>query len=667
MTPGFVDVHTHYDGQAVWDSHLAPSSQHGVTTVVMGNCGVGFAPVRAGDHETLIELMEGVEDIPGPVLHQGLEFRWESFAEYLDVLDAKPRDIDVCALVPHAAVRVYIMGKRALALEPANQGDIAAMRAIVAEAVRAGAFGFSTSRTISHKTLKGDFTPTLRAQEDELTGIALGLREVGAGFLELVSDWNEPDPATEFALVRRVVERSGRPLLFSLTARHDRTEAGGSCWRCRTRRRRRGCRIRPVFPPRPIGILLGLQGSQNPFSGTPSFKAIAHLPLAEKVAAMRDPAVRARILSEDRVTGSNFPLITRLSFERMFPFSDPPDYTPARENSIAAAAAREGRTPEEVAYDMLLADEGHGFIFAALTNYADYTLGPSAELLRHPNTLVGLSDGGAHVGFISDGSFPTFLLTYWGRDRREGTMPLPELVRRQTSDSGAGGGAFRPRRAGAGDEGGHQRHRLRRARPGAAGDGVGPARGRAAPVAAARGATRRRSWAAPSPTGTARPRARCPGGWCGAGRRLERLRRVRRRRDAGRDARSGAAELGGGRGRAPGFPDPEPAARRVLPVRRGHAARGRGDRGDGPRSRASGCRPRGRRRASASSPRPTSRTRPTPSGATTRAWRSGAASCAPHAGRRPERRQLPLRLRRLQDLGARAAAVRRRISPARTS
>ena len=272
VTPGFVDVHTHYDGQAVWDSQLAPSSQHGVTTVVMGNCGVGFAPVRAGDHETLIELMEGVEDIPGPVLHQGLEFRWESFAEYLDVLDAKPRDIDVCALVPHAAVRVYIMGKRALDLEPANQGDIAAMRAIVAEAVRAGAFGFSTSRTISHKTLKGDFTPTLRAQEDELTGIALGMRDIGAGFLELVSDWNEPDPATEFALVRRVVERSGRPLLFSLTARHDRTEDWRKLLALSNAAAAEGLPIRPVFPPRPIGILLGLQGSQNPFSGTPQLQ-----------------------------------------------------------------------------------------------------------------------------------------------------------------------------------------------------------------------------------------------------------------------------------------------------------------------------------------------------------------------------------------------------------
>ncbi len=447
VTPGFVDIHTHYDGQAVWDSHLAPSAWHGVTTAVMGNCGVGFAPVRAGDEATLIELMEGVEDIPGPALAEGLDFRWESFSDFLDVLDAKPRDIDVCALVPHAAVRVYVMGKRALALEDANQGEIADMRRIVADAVRAGAFGFSTSRTISHKTLKGDSTPTLRAQEDELTGIALGMRDAGSGLLELVSDWNMPDAATEFAMVRRIAERSGRPIVFSLTARHDRTEAWRELLALSNRAAADGLPIRPVFPPRPIGILLGLLGSQNPFSGTPSHKAIAHLPLEQRVAAMRDAAMRARILSEDRFTGSNFPLIGRLSFERMFPFGDPPNYAPPREASIAAIAAREGRTPEEVAYDMLLADGGQSFIFAALTNYADYTLAASEELLRHPNTIVGLSDGGAHVGFISDGSFPTFVLTHWGRNA--GGFAVEELVRRLTSDTaGAAGlhdrGALKP-------------------------------------------------------------------------------------------------------------------------------------------------------------------------------------------------------------------------------
>ena len=437
VTPGFVDIHTHYDGQAVWDSHLAPSAIHGVTTAVMGNCGVGFAPVRPGTEDKLIELMEGVEDIPAPVLSQGLDFRWESFAEYMAALDQKPRDIDICALVPHAAVRVYVMGERALALESANQGDIAEMRRIVAEAVEAGAFGFSTSRTISHKTLKGDFTPTLRAQEEELAGIAEGLRAVGKGFMEFVSDFNQPDPATEFGLIRRVVERSGRPAVFSLTARHDRTEAWKELLALSNQAAREGVPIRPVFPPRPIGILMGLLGSQNPFSGAPSYKAIAHLPLDQRVAAMREPETRARILSEDRFAGSNFPLLARLSFERMFPFGDPPNYTPSKESSIAAQAAREGRRPEEVAYDMLLADDGNSFIFCALTNYADYTLDASAELLRHPNAIIGLSDGGAHVGFISDGSFPSFVLAYWGKQRG---LPVEELIRRQTSDTARAAG-----------------------------------------------------------------------------------------------------------------------------------------------------------------------------------------------------------------------------------
>ena len=437
VTPGFVDIHTHYDGQAVWDSHLAPSALHGVTTAVMGNCGVGFAPVRPGGEAKLIELMEGVEDIPAPVLAEGLDFHWQSFAEYLDVLAARPRDMDLCALVPHAAVRVFVMGDRALALEPANQGDIAQMREIVAEAVKAGAFGFSTSRTISHKTLSGDFTPTLKAQEDELTGIALGLKQAGAGFLEMVSDWNTPDPATEFAMVRRIAAASGRPIVFSLTARHDRTEVWKELLALSNQAAAEGLNIRPVFPPRPIGILFGLQGSQNPFSGCPSYKAIAQLPLAERVAAMRNPETRARILSEDRFEGSTFALIRRLSFDRIFPFGDPPDYTPPREKSIAALAAARGMTPEALAYDLLLEDEGHAFLFAALTNYADYTLAPSEELLRHPNTIVGLSDGGAHVGFILDASFPTFLLTHWGRTRG---LPVEELIRRLTSDTAGAAG-----------------------------------------------------------------------------------------------------------------------------------------------------------------------------------------------------------------------------------
>jgi N-acyl-D-aspartate/D-glutamate deacylase len=435
VTPGFVDIHTHYDGQAVWDSHLAPSSWHGVTTVVMGNCGVGFAPVRRPDRERLIALMEGVEDIPAPALHEGLDWSWESFADYLAVLDRRPRDVDVCAQLPHGPLRVFVMGERASVREAATGDDIFRMRALTAEAMRAGAFGFTTSRTISHKTLAGEYTPSLRATEAELTGIALGMRDADHGMMEVVSDWDSPSAAGEFAMLRRVVEAAGCPLVFSLSQRHDRTEVWRELLALSSAASREGVSMRPVVPPRPIGILLGLDGSQNPFGGTPSYRAIAHLPLAERVRIMRDPDTRARILAEDRFAESTFALLPRISFEWMFLFGDPPDYAPPREASIAARAAREGRTPEEVAYDALLGNNGKNFIFAALTNYAGYTLDPVHTMLSDRNALVGLGDGGAHVGFISDASFPTFLLTHWGRDRAEGRFDLADLIRRQTSDT----------------------------------------------------------------------------------------------------------------------------------------------------------------------------------------------------------------------------------------
>ena len=258
VTPGFVDIHTHYDGQAMWDSHLAPSSWHGVTTVVMGNCGVGFAPVRKDTQDKVVALMEGVEDLPGPCLNEGLDWTWESFGEYLTALERRKHDIDFCALLPHAPMRVFVMGDRAMALEDANQEDVARMREITAEAVRAGAFGFSTSRTIAHKTLAGDHHPGLRAQENELMGIAMGLKDAGAGFIEMTSDWNTPDPGTEFAMVRRIMRASGRPLVFSLNQRHDRTEAWKDLLALSTQAAADGLPIRCVAPPRPIGALLGL-------------------------------------------------------------------------------------------------------------------------------------------------------------------------------------------------------------------------------------------------------------------------------------------------------------------------------------------------------------------------------------------------------------------------
>ena len=434
VTPGWVDVHTHYDGQAGWDSHLAPSSWHGVTTVVMGNCGVGFAPMRPNTKDAVIALMEGVEDIPGPCLHEGLDWSWETFGEYLTALERRKHDIDFCALVPHAPLRVYVMGDRALALEDANQEDIARMRELVADAVRAGAFGFSTSRTIAHKTLAGDLMPTLRAQEAELMGIAMGLKDAGSGFIEMTSDWNTPDPATEFAMVRRVMEACGRPLVFSLNQRHDRTTAWMDLLELSTQAAKDGLPVRCVVPPRPIGALLGLTGSQNPFAGTRTYHSIAHLPVAERVKAMRDPEVRRKITTEDPTEFNTWSLLVRVGYERMFRFTDPLNYTPSREDSITAIAAREGRTPQEVAYDMLIEDEGRGFIFACLVNYANYDLEAVKTMYGREHVMPGLSDGGAHVAFISDGSFPTFLFSYWGRDRGADRMPLHDLVRRQARE-----------------------------------------------------------------------------------------------------------------------------------------------------------------------------------------------------------------------------------------
>ena len=438
VTPGFVDIHTHYDGQAVWDAHLAPSAWHGVTSAVIGNCGVGFAPCREADREKLVELMEGVEDIPGPVMHEGLTWQWESFPEYLAALKRRNRDIDIACLLPHAAVRVYVMGERAIRHEKATETDIAQMRRITAEAVRAGAFGFSTSRTLSHRSLSGEYTPTLRAHEDELTGIALGMKDAGAGFLEIVSDWDEPDPESEFAMLRRVVEACGRPAVFSLGQHHDRPEDWKIMIREADRAIEDGHSIRPVCPPRAIGLLLGLEGSQNPFSGTPSYKKIAHLLLAGRVAAMRGPDFRRQLLSEDPIAESTFPLIERLSYKYMFRFGNPANYLPREEDSIAAIAAREGRTAPEVAYDVMLEDEGHGFIYSPLNNYAVYDMSVSEAMLSNRNVIMGLGDGGAHVGFILDAGFPTWLMTYWQKERRR--FDLPEVIRRLTSDTAEAAG-----------------------------------------------------------------------------------------------------------------------------------------------------------------------------------------------------------------------------------
>lgn len=432
VTPGFVDVHTHYDGQATWDRHLAPSSWHGVTTAVMGNCGVGFAPVRAEDHDRLIELMEGVEDIPGVTLHEGLAWNWSSFPEYLDVLDGMDRDIDICAQLPHGALRLFVMGERAARLEPANAEDIARMRLLAEQAARAGAIGFSTSRTLNHRTLKGDPTPSLRATEAELTAIAMGLRDAGHGVLEMISDFDNPDLDSEFAMIRRIVSASGRPLSLSLAQRHSAPDSWRSLLALIDAAVNDGLPITAQVAPRPIGVLLGLQATSNPFSGLPAYAAIAARPFDERLEALRTPTTRATLLREAReaaVSGKG------MDFRMVFPLGERPDYEPDEQDSIHWQAHRAGCEPIELAYDLLLANDGRDFLFTPFANYARFNLDPCGEMIAAANTIMGLGDGGAHVGVISDASFPTYLLTHWGRDRDHGRFDVSWLVKRQTRDT----------------------------------------------------------------------------------------------------------------------------------------------------------------------------------------------------------------------------------------
>ncbi len=429
VTPGFVDIHTHYDGQATWGERMIPSSWHGVTTVVAGNCGVGFAPVHPGDHDRLVELMEGVEDIPGTVLHEGLSWEWQTFPEFMDVLERRRFDVDVAVQVPHGALRLHVMGERGAAREPATSDDIASMAELAREAVEHGALGFSTSRTLNHRTSRGEYTPTLTAGADELVGIASAIGTTGRGVLQVVSDFADGD--AEFAMFRRMSVESGRPLSFSLS-----TGRRGPGWRRMVEllaaANREGVPMTAQVAPRAIGLLLGLQCTLHPFLGNPVYREIATRPLDERVAMLRDPVFRDRVkAAHDADKGRQL----LADFDRMFPLGDPPDYEPAPESSVAQRAARDGRDPFDLAYDLLLADEGHAFLYAPFLNYADGNLDAAGELLAHPNTVVGLGDGGAHVGTICDASFPTTLLAWWGRDRDHGRFELPFLVRRHTSDT----------------------------------------------------------------------------------------------------------------------------------------------------------------------------------------------------------------------------------------
>ena len=437
VTPGIVDIHCHYDGQATWDSRLQPSSWHGVTTVVMSNCGVGFAPVRSGDEDRLIELMEGVEDIPGAALHEGLSWEWRSFGEYLDAVDALPHDVDVAAQLPHGALRLHVMGERGAAREPATPDDIARMAELAAEAMEAGALGFTTSRTMNHRSSKGELTPSLTAEADELVGIAMAMGQVGKGVLQVVSDFRDVD--FEFGIFKRMTEESGRPISMSLAQAPVAPDHFRGILDRISAAQAEGLQMRAQVAARGIGVLLGLQCTLNPFMVNPVYKEIADLPLDERVRTMRDPAFRERLLAaetdeklQDRLGGT---MIKR--YRLMFELADPPDYEPPISETIEARAARAGVDANAFIYDLLLQDDGKTMVYVPFANYVDGSLSAVGEMLAHPYTVPGLSDGGAHVGTICDGSFPTTLLRMWGRDRAEGRLPLEHLVQRHCQATAA--------------------------------------------------------------------------------------------------------------------------------------------------------------------------------------------------------------------------------------
>jgi N-acyl-D-aspartate/D-glutamate deacylase len=429
VTPGLVDIHTHYDGQATWESRLQPSTLHGVTTVVSGNCGVGFAPCRPADHDRLIRLMEGVEDLPFPVLKAGLPWNWESFPDYLDSLETRRFDADIALMLPHAALRVFVMGERGANREPATADDIAQMAAIAEAAVNAGAIGFSTSRTLNHRTSDGQPTPTLTAAEDELMGIALALGRTGKGVLQFVSDFADPD--AEFGLMRRLCAASGRPLSFSLAQSPVAPKGWRKLLDLLEQATAAGLPMKAQVAARPVGVLLGLDLTLNPFSLHPDWPKGASV--AEQARLLADPDFVARLIANPPPPGHALGTALLHRWGDMYRLGDAPNYEPLPETSLGAQAMRRGVPFEVVAAEWLRADGG--MIYVPFLNYADGDLDAVHAMLSHPDTVPGLSDGGAHVGMICDGSFPTTLLTHWVRDRVGARLPLEQVVKRQARDT----------------------------------------------------------------------------------------------------------------------------------------------------------------------------------------------------------------------------------------
>lgn len=433
VTPGFVDLHTHYDGQAIWSERLNPSSAHGVTTVVMGNCGVGFAPCRTEDHEVLVDVMAGVEDIPGVVMVDGLPWHWESFPEFLDALDSRRRDIDVAAFLPHSPLRVYVMGQRGVDREVATPEDLAMMRKLAAEAVAAGALGFASSRLTLHKTSGGQPIPSYEASYAEIEAIARGVEDAGGGLIQFVPDLLAEDYEGALSAVFDVAAEVGLPVTFTMAIGNAGPPLYLDALAMVEKANANGGNVTGQIFPRPIGLVLGLQLSGNPFITYPSYRQIADLPLAERVALMHKPEVRQRILTDTPSADGHPLMFASQAFDYMFPLGESPDYEPAASESIAARARARGVSPLEEAYDRLLDDDGHAMLLVTLANFRDNSLDTVAELIGRDDVVLGLGDGGAHYGMICDASFPTYLLTHWVRDRPSGRLSLPAAVRELTS------------------------------------------------------------------------------------------------------------------------------------------------------------------------------------------------------------------------------------------
>jgi N-acyl-D-aspartate/D-glutamate deacylase len=437
VTPGWVDVHTHYDGQAMWDPLLAPSCWHGVTTVMFGNCGVGFAPVKKHQRQTLMDLMEGVEEIPNPVLAAGLNWEWESFPEYMDELERRPRAIDIAAQIAHLPLRVYVMGDRAVRREPATPDDIAEMRRLTIEALRCGAFGFTTSRTDSHKAPDGELVPSRDADDLELLGIGAALGVTGTGAFGMNSDFD--DEEYELRWMRKLAKETGRPVWFLLTDRYADPQRWRRLMKAVHEARAQGLPLTAQMAGRPIGVMMGIGTALNPFTVRPSYKQLESLPIEEQRRRLRDPEMRRKILADqpsefEIAKLAQFRQIVAQRFDKFFIMGNPPDYEPGPEKSVAVIAQREGRSPEDVAYDYMI-EEGQ-YLYFPVVNYVTGDHEPIFEMLNDPACLLGLSDGGAHCTSIIDAGMPSYMLAHWGRDRARGPkLPLELLVKRQTSET----------------------------------------------------------------------------------------------------------------------------------------------------------------------------------------------------------------------------------------